>query len=520
MTHNLDKIEHIVVLMLENRSFDNMLGWLYDPTNEPPFDKVPRGQTFNGVSGKKLSNPIPPGANTHGAPPDLRIPVRRGEKATNPNPDPGEEYEHINTQLFGTVSQPLGCWQRLWQFLGFTPANKWPDPAPMNGFVKDYIDNFTRLDKRPPTYDQYKIIMDCLTPNLVPVISQLAYHYAVCDNWHCSVPSQTFCNRAFAICGTSHGYVINEPYVKWLFTDAPSIFDRIQQAKRPDLTWKVYFDEVDIICLTQLIQPSLLPYHKTHFAHMSAFEADAKSGTLPSYSFIEPRLLLDHNDQHPPIEDPIITSSILAGELLIKRVYEAVRCGANWEKTLLVITYDEHGGCYDHVAPPKAVAPHPAAFPGQQGFMFDRLGVRVPAVVVSPYTEAGTVDHTLYDHTSLIKTITNRWDLPHLTERDRHATDLSGLLNRHEARGDYPEITPRPYIPPGEASKEAINELQRAVLVAATGFVQLDRIHDEHPLDKKIEDLMRLIRDESDVFELKTVGEAVHYLAHILQPDG
>ena len=135
MASNLDKIEHIVVLMLENRSFDNMLGWLYDPDNAPPYNKVPRGQSFEGVSGKSLSNPIPPYAHDAGR---SSVPVGRAPRITTPNPDPGEEYYHVNTQLYGTAIPPEN---RLEPF-NRTPYNL-PTPTPevpaMNGFVTDFI---------------------------------------------------------------------------------------------------------------------------------------------------------------------------------------------------------------------------------------------------------------------------------------------------------------------------------------------------------------------------------------------
>ena len=244
---------------------------------------------------------------------------------------------------------------------------------------------------------------------------------------------------------TSNGFVVNAPFVNWLFTHAPTIFNRIQDARRPGLTWKVYFDELNLISLTWLLQPALKPFRRTNFFHMDAFFDDARNGTLPSYSFIEPRLVVNHNDQHPPVDDFLYTHAELAGEQLIYDVYQAVRSGQAWERTLLVITYDEHGGCYDHVPPPKAVPPDPAHPPGQYEFKFDRLGVRLPTVLVSPWIEPGTVVHTVFDHTSVIKTVCNRWDLPHLTERDKTATDLSAALTLDRPRTDEPLIAPRPF---------------------------------------------------------------------------
>lgn len=499
MQSNLDKINHIVVLMLENRSFDQMLGWLYDSASP----------NFNGVAGKNLSNPIPAYAieSERGV-----VPVGQGTVMTNPMPDPGEEYYHVNTQLFGTILPPENR-SKPFNRSPYNLPEPLPSSAPMNGFVMDYINNFTGLIGRAPTYAEYKIIMDCFTPEQVPVISALARSYAVCDRWHCSVPSQTFCNRAFVHSATSNGFVVNAPYLNWLFTTAPTIFNRIEDDPRRDLTWKIYFDRQDGLSLTGLLQPTLWPYLETHFAHMEQFYQDAAAGTLPSYAFIEPRLLLNHNDQHPPAADLGDTSSVLAGELLINEIYQALRHGKNWESTLFIITYDEHGGCYDHVAPPTATPPQPMPAAGQFGFGFDRLGVRVPTVLVSPYIEAGTVVNTLFDHTSIIKTITQRWGLPGLTRRDQIANDLSEVLNRSEPRQDFPVITPRPYTPTFPPENEPLSNLQRAILMVVAGWQALDRIDKDKYLLEKLLDVVEVSEAELEiVFKLKTVGEANSFI--------
>src|SRR5439155_13138083 len=119
------------------------------------------------------------------------------------------------------------------------PYNLPPNPPampPMNGFVTDFVNHFLALKGREPTYDEYRVIMQCFTPKDVPVISGLAHHYAVCDHYHASVPSQTFCNRAFVHSGHSNGFVVNPPYVNWLFTHAPTIFNRIRTRGGPDRT--------------------------------------------------------------------------------------------------------------------------------------------------------------------------------------------------------------------------------------------------------------------------------------------
>lgn len=532
MRSSLDKIDHIVVLMLENRSFDCMVGWLYDPANRPPFDRVPEGQSYNGLSGKDLTNPIPPyavGAENR------VLPVGRGGDETHPNPDPGEDYPHVNTQLFGTLNPPQNQDKPFDRFPYNLPgaraglrgrlASRWsdllnrpypaalPDPAPMNGFVTDYINNYRDLRGREPTHAEYKVILDCFTPEQLPVLSTLAHSYAICDRWHCSVPSQTYPNRSFVHAATSHGFVRNPPYVNWLFAHAPTIFNRIEEAGRADLTWRVYYDEEDLLSATYLLTPTLRPYRHSHFAFMDQFFEDAAQGRLPSYAFIEPRLLLDHNDMHPHVSvDPLITSSVLAGELLIEQVYRAIRQGDGWERTLLIVTFDEHGGCYDHVSPPPAVPPQRHRPAGQMGFRFDRLGVRVPAVLISPYIEPGTVVNTLFDHTSIIKTVTERWGLEGLTERDRAATGLGPVLTRSTPRRDDPEVHPRPYAPTGSGEDEPLTDYQRAVLMVVAGYEGLSRVRRDRSVQTQIADLAALIDEEGEVHRLRTVRDGIRFM--------
>ena len=505
----LQNIDHIVVLMMENRSFDHMLGWLYDEQNEPPFQTAVSGQTFEGLSGKNLSNPIPSYADQADK---KEIPVSRGCSPLHPDPDPGEEYYHINTQLFGEVI-PAQNREKPFNKKPYNLPSPTPATASMNGFVTDYVNNAAALLGRAPTYDEYKIIMDCFTPDQVPVISTLAREYAVCDHYHCSVPSQTFCNRSFVHSGTSNGFVVNSPYVNWLFTHAPTIYNRIQNDPRKELTWKIYYDKLDGFSFTWLIQPTIWKYQPTHMFTMEQFFADAQNGTLPSYSFIEPRLFIAHNDQHPPMENFTEVSSVAAGELLINEVYQALRNGKNWERTMFILTYDEHGGCYDHVPPPTAVPPDPSKPEGQYGFHFDRLGIRVPCVIVSPYTEAGTIINSTHDHTSIIKTVTNRWDLPHLTKRDKAAVDLSAALNRIQPRTDFPKITPLPYVPRPYPENEPISGLQRAILMAIAGMQGINHIEeDKHMLDR-LKHSEEIVAEELEIiFRIKTVGDAVKFI--------
>jgi phospholipase C len=200
-----------------------------------------------------------------------------------------------------------------------------------------------------------------------------------------------------------------------------------------------------------------------HFFQMQQFLEDAAQGNLPSYSFIEPRYFPSpkygpENDNHPAYQPDIEggPSNVLQGEQLIHQVYEALRQGKNWENTLFILTFDEHGGCYDHVPPPTAVSPDnvvipTSAGPDGSGFTFNRLGVRVPTILVSPFIEEGTVIQSVFDHTSIIKTVLNCFGLKDkagesspLGARVAATKDVFEALNLAEARTDQPNITPRP----------------------------------------------------------------------------
>lgn len=470
-----DSFEHVVVLMLENRSFDNLLGYLYAP------GEAPRGQAFEGVAGKTLANPIPAGAD--GAERAV-VAVAPGEEMDNPNPDPGEEYPHVNTQLFGTVLPEANRHRPAEKMEAPYNAPASPAVAPMTGFVQDYIDNYVRTEKRAPTYDEYRVIMDCFPSDAVPVLSTLAKRFAVCDAWHCAVPSQTFCNRSFFHAASSSGAVINAPYAHWVTDNrAETIFNRIDAVGNPQLSWQVYFDQDDVVSLTGLIHyPVLKDALGTRFAQMDRFFADAASGNLPSYAFVEPRLFLNHNDMHPPIKvlGKTQPSSVLAGEQLVNRIYDAIRLadnpnGSNWRNTLLVITFDEHGGCYDHVPPPTATPPEASAPAGQMGFRFDRLGLRVPTILVSAWVEPGTVINDPLHHNSLTKTLSEKWGLGHLTDRDRTAPDLDAAFPRSTPwdRAEWPVITPRALPPEQQRASNAdhpLNGLQRSIVGLATAI--------------------------------------------------
>jgi phospholipase C len=424
----MSQFDHVVVLMLENRSFDSMLGKLY-----------PKSAGFNGLSGMESN------LDTNGQPIGVwNSPGVDDATMVIPSPDPGELYIDINTQLFGTPGVPV------------------PPTPTMGGFVGNYMtqpDAASRIAKS---------VMHYFSPEQVPVISKLARQFAVCDQWHASAPCQTWPNRFFVHTGTAGGYENNSP--THFPYEMPTIFTRFQKQGVPG-DWRIYFHD-----MPQSLALSDLWPHLDHFRLYAEFVRDARNDTLPSYSFIEPRYFPDSdlpNDQHPP-------HVVTLGEQLIADVYNRLRSGPSWTRTLLIITYDEHGGCYDHVAPTTALPPNsiPTA-----PFNFDRYGVRVPALLISPWIPQGTVlrpppGSSPFDHTSIITLLRNRFSLgPQLTDRDGVAPDPSSALTLTAPTNLGPErVDALPYaaspVDVALARGEPPNKMQEALTELAAHLPQ------------------------------------------------
>jgi phospholipase C len=471
-------VDHIVVIMFENRSFDNLLGRLYEP-GEVPF--------FEGVTGRELSNPIPEWAVDAGISPRQ---VAYGVSATmnTPSPDPGEEYQHVNTQLFGLINPPGNRGMVAEHMVApyNAPANSGQRPT-MDGFITDYISAFMAEEGRPPVFAEYAQIMTGYSSGQIPVTSALARGFGTFDRWFCEVPSQTFPNRSFLHAGTSSGFVVNMSPVESfpVHNTAETIFERLEAQ---GLSWRVYCDPPSHLSITGIIHaPRLLDRYATNFFTTDRFLADAASGELPTYSFIEPNLLYGHNDMHPDLDvlypdvpfDP--PSSLIGGEALLAKIYDAVRSGtsatgSNAWNTLLLVTFDEHGGLYDHVPPPAVPPPVPAAPAGQMGFTFERSGLRVPAIAISAWAPERTVINEEYRHASLVRTLRERWGLGGpLTGRDAAARDLAPVLSRDQPRAPetWPNVTPRPVPPFHPSALSPTAELRSLPRVAMFGVLAL-----------------------------------------------
>lgn len=468
------RIKHIVVLMLENRSFDNLLGWLYEN------QEIPDGQHFEGLN-TQLWNPLD-NIDSDGNPFIEKVPLEKngqpktkyGKPVPNPvdftlpKPDPGEGFADTTHQLF----------------LKYKVGELYP-PTPINmGFVQNYQNAMTygTLTYGDAPTDP-RSIMKTYTPEQTPVLSELARSFAVCDQYHCSVPSQTLPNRSFIHAATSDGHVNNDPDA---ITTSRTIFNQIQDAiddGNKNLSWGIFSNNLlaksgkkreedldgkfgkDHFSLTRLTMQQLHDArYDDNFGTLDDFYKKCKSGKLPSYTFLEPQFGGDlQNDQHPPAD-------IRPGEKLMADIYNAVKKSPAFNETLLIITYDEHGGCYDHYPPQgDAVSPDPENKPGQQGFLFNRFGVRVPCVLINPYIRKGLIarpaGYTPYDHTSVIKTIQNCFGLKgDLTPRSAVAPDFSGVFTLTRPRTkDIPDVKPLPYEQKKDGKGYGINSLHRLI---------------------------------------------------------
>src|SRR5512140_2812012 len=382
-TFNHSPIEHVIVLMLENRSYDHMLGYL-------PNGHGLAGDEFN------LVDPSDPTSER----------VQVSNKADYISANPGHEFESVEKQLYGEAGSVL-------------------EPAPMNGFVAAHI------VKEKGDVELGKKIMECFDPVKIPALTTLAREFCVCDRWFSAVPGPTWLNRFFAHSATSDGMIVDTVRHNYRMK---TIFDTLG---KNGLSWNIYYGDIP--------QSLVLEHHwgaLEHFKRFEKFYEDMEKGELATYSFIEPRFMNFHewkaNDQHPPHD-------VRLGEYLIAEVYDTLRNSPLWEKCLLIVLYDEHGGFYDHVPPPGSVPSPDGKRSKKPSFDFTRLGVRVPAVLVSPYVEKGQVDSTVYEHSSLPATLRTLFNLPDgLTARDKAANTFEKNLSRSTPRSDTPLTLPVP----------------------------------------------------------------------------
>ena len=440
----MPQIKHVVVLMMENRSFDNLLGWLYSDAGNQPPNNIPgrTPTTFDGLVANRYSNTTPNLGQVFATEGTTAWP--NASPTTVPNPDPGESFDQMTQQIL-------------------------PD---MSGFLKDYetIADSTAAGQ----------IMQSYSPDQVPVISQLAKSFAVSDAWFGSAPCQTWPNRSFLHVGDSGKYVNNDDtYWGWNFN---TIFDLLDQQK---ISWSVYSDTVAVPSLVKVMFRQFY-INETNFGSMDDFyeacavSADAPADRkIPTYTFLEPDFGVTGYDEsyHPP-------DDISLGEAFLHKVYSNIQGCSYRDEILFVLTFDEHGGCYDHVQPP-ASTPLPA---NENGFAFDRFGPRVPTIVVSSYVQPGTVFRSTtdvpYDHTSILRTLQD-WlpidpqkfaeMLP--SQRIVNAPNLASVLTETSPQ-DWPTIA-APSVAAANWAEMPLNDLHRSILHGATAADSKGRFNAE-----------------------------------------
>ena len=358
----LPQIEHIVVLMMENHSFDDHLGML------------------KRADGFKLgADGLPIDANLH--------------------TEPGK--------LLKAFHMPSTCQLHAFPSQSWDSSHTAFDNGRNDGFVKG----------------GGPVAMGYWDSTDIPFYYGLAQTFPVADRYFCSVLAQTYPNRRFLVAGTAAGIISTTTDA--LLAPAPpngTIFERLSHH---GITWRNYYN--DLPAAVGVI-PSVAVKYPKNVAKAHQFVTDAAAGTLPSVSYVDP------NFSHQSEENP---QDIRQGERFAAAIINAVMHGPAWEKTLLIWTFDEHGGYYDHVAPPRAIKPDnippdihvPPDLPGA----YDRYGFRVPAVIVSPYARKNYVSHVVHDHTSILKLIETKWNLPALTYRDANADDLLDSLDLQSA---------------------------------------------------------------------------------------
>jgi phospholipase C len=480
------KIKNVFILMLENHSFDNVFG-------------------FSGIKGLRGLR-----GNETNRYKGVTYPVKKGAPV-NMASDPGHEFGDTLEQLCGMNAQ----------FIVGAPY-----PAIDNsGFVYNFATSTTEGTASKP--DHVGDVMMCFdTPTQLPVLYQLATEFMVCDNWFSSMPGPTWPNRFFAYAADSGGFddsPSNTDIGKWNIAGNGMSFENgsiLDLLKKNNSNYRLYQDRYKQL-VTFPIVLALKDVHEWEINDLATFKSDLSNGYNYPLTIIEPNYGNFMNGTYKGGSSQHPMDGMAKGEELIKNVYEAIRNSPVWEQSLLIITYDEHGGFYDSVAPPKATPPY-KNYKGTKfsrtGFKFDRYGVRVPAVVVSPFIPKQTVSHDLLDHTSMLKTVEEMLGLPPLTERDKAANSLLPLLTSKTARTDCPKILNAVNFAVDAPSETTPIEAEKDDALYEKPLPERGNIHGFLAIAQKID---RELSQGTPLFssggEIKTLGQARDYMNSVLK---
>lgn len=460
-------IKHLVVLMLENRSFDHMLGFMKSP-----------GYAIDGLDGTELNR------DSTGEP----VRVNKDARYSGDLPaDPSHDFEDVMQQMFGTQTPATG---------------QQPD---MTGFVENY-ERFTSGPVKAHS------IMNCFDPTNLPVLATLAKSYAVCDRWYSAVPGPTLPNRVYAHAGTSRGRLDLSPdFLGGFHTVYEVLFNN-------GVSSTIFYEDWSAALSFEGL---LLHNQAQYFAEYARFPELVKQNKLPSYCFIEPRynpqnnngVSLPANDQHPPDHD------IAEGEQLIRSVYTDLRRNDDvWKSSILAVVYDEHGGLYDHAVPPSCVSPDDISCPSPS-FDFTLLGPRVPAVIISPYVQAGQIDHAnIYDHTSFIATamklfVPQAWPSAVLGKRAQSAKTFDLILDLSmPPRMEVPNFANPP------AQPAAVGDISAAA--APLSKLQQESILHAVALNQRLPPQLKVRQNPANIQDEHAAGEYLKNVANSLRKLG
>jgi phospholipase C len=387
------KIDHVVVLMQENRSYDSYYSRLHF-----------QGQPQSSVESQS------PNLNPLGGPPIhpflKQVPCETADLDHSWN---GTHHEYDGGKMDG-----------------FTAAN---------------------IDATDPSGSRTMGYYDRST---LPFYYGLANEFSIADRYFASALTQTFPNRFYLLTGTSFGHIRNDFPTGGGFTQK-TIFEALDEAQ-PQVSWKIYLASFEVEQLFKYVQQ----HSAGHVFPLSQYFADAANGSLPQVSFVESNPFGEVNeetDEHP-------SANVQVGEKFTHDIVSALVSSPNWPSAAMFLTYDEHGGFYDHVAPPPAVTPDdipPMLRPGDGPGAFDRYGIRVPAIVISPWANAHHVSHVVYDHTSILSFIEHRWAIPPLTRRDAAADPMLDMFDFASPALLHASLADAPIDPAGVAACNALH---------------------------------------------------------------